>query len=85
MKITFSSPVRHDGKDYNEDDTVDMEDVAAQALIDAGAASLSGKKSAKHTTKSTVKTSEQSSEQGSLDGNAGDDGSDSSANDGAQE
>lgn len=58
MKITFLSPVRHDGKDYSEDDSVEMNDDAANALIEAGVAVFSGKKTTKVAPKVTPKVPE---------------------------
>lgn len=58
MKVTFLTPVRHDGKDYNEDDTCEVADEVAAALIDAGSAAPSGKKSTKPATKATPKVIE---------------------------
>ena len=45
MKIVLLSPVVHDGKAYDEGDTIDVKDAQAQALIEAGAAKQAGKKS----------------------------------------
>ena len=46
MKLTLLSPVSHDGRDYAEGDALDIKDEAqAQALIDAGVAKQTGKKS----------------------------------------
>lgn len=46
MKLTLLSPVVHDGKEYDEGNTVDIKDEAqAQSLIEAGAAKQAGKKS----------------------------------------
>ena len=44
MKVILLSPVAHDGKNYDEGDTIDMKDVHAQSLIEAGAAERAGKK-----------------------------------------
>jgi hypothetical protein len=44
MKITFLSPVQHDGKAYLVGDSQDIDAGAAQALIDCGAAEAYSKK-----------------------------------------
>jgi hypothetical protein len=44
MKITFLSPVQHDGKAYLVGDSQDIDTGAAQALIDCGAAEAYSKK-----------------------------------------
>lgn len=38
MKIFFTSPVRHDGKDYDVNDSADLDKAQAMPLIEAGAA-----------------------------------------------
>ena len=38
MKIYFTSPVRHDGKNYGVNDSADLDKDAALSLIEAGAA-----------------------------------------------
>lgn len=38
MKIFFTSPVRHDGKDYDVNDSADLDKAQATSLIEAGAA-----------------------------------------------
>jgi hypothetical protein len=44
MKITFLSPVQHDGKPYVIGDSRDIDTAAAQALIDCGSAEVYSKK-----------------------------------------
>ena len=44
MKITFLSPVQHDGKPYAVGDSQDIDTAAAQALIDCGSAEAYSKK-----------------------------------------
>lgn len=46
MKIVITSPVNHDGKDFEVGDTPDLPAAAAKALVEAGAALEAGKKAA---------------------------------------
>lgn len=45
MKVVITSPVEHDGKHLEEGDSLDLPDVQAAALVDAGSAVASGRRS----------------------------------------
>ena len=64
MKITFLSPVRHDGKDYADGDSVEMDATAAATLIEAGVGAPSGKKSEKPAGKTAASDNDTSNNDG---------------------